>query len=494
MITIRIDNRVRIDMADMPDDIDLIERLKKEFEHENPAIGFKKRLGIPTWGEPKVYKTWKMHGRDITFPRGGMRKLRELLTKKGVPFRVRDLRCEGGPNPRPPKYCGLPLRWYQDDGRDAAMTYQNCILRAPTGSGKTTMAFALVSAVKVNTLVIVPTKALLLQWRARAQKELGIKSHDLGVIEGKKRQLRPLTIVMQRTLAARGIDSEMKDYFGAVICDEVQLFAAKTFFEAVDPFPAKYRIGISADERRRDRKEFLTHDLFGDVKHEVLRKTLEEEGHVMDVEVRIVPTEFRADWYGLADKDDEDDDRKVDFKRLLDEITVDDERNQLITDIALEEARAGEQVILLSHRREHCITLDRAFVAEQVVSGYLIGGEDYAVEYSSTKAGIESGKTRVGIGTYLALGYGIDLPAVGAGFMCTPMTGKQNANQVRGRVCRPAKGKERSVLYYFWDQHIYGIRLVKNFKAWFTNVVVRAPDGKWIPARHYINQRKKRRR
>ncbi len=85
--------------------------------------------------------------------------------------------------------------------------------------------------------------------------------------EASSEDVQPITIAIQKTLAAHGVDDELRSFFGAVICDEVQLFGAKTFYEVIDPWPAKYRIGVSADERRKDRKEFLIHHQFGEVVH-----------------------------------------------------------------------------------------------------------------------------------------------------------------------------------------------------------------------------------
>lgn len=495
MLEIIVDNRIRVHAKQLvkASSEDVLKKLKARFEHDNPEFGLKKRLGLPVFNVPKEIVTWKETRGEISFPRGGMGRVREVLIAAGVTYKVYDQRTDGGPNPKPLTYCGKHQpRYYQVDGWCAAMKKQNCILRAPTGSGKTSMALMLVGEMKVCTLVIVSTTALFKQWQKRAQEELGISPRDLGIIQGGTRKLRPLTIALQKTLA-NVVDDEITDYFGAVICDEVQLFAARTFFASVDPFPAKYRVGVSADERRKDRKEFLNYDLFGDVAHEISRKTLEDEGHVLDVQIRVMPTGFRADWYGLPDEDDENDDREIDFDRLLKEMVDDERRNEIATDIALSEVEDGEQVIMLSHRREHCQKFDRVFVAERIKSGYLIGGDDYEHEFDQTRAGIDSGDVQVAIGTYQAIGYGVDLPAIGVGIATTPIaSNKQQFNQARGRFCRAPDGKTSARFYYLWDELVYPGHL-KNIVAWNPSVVV-YERGKWVPGREYLRKRKKRKR
>lgn len=488
MITIAVDNRVRIPTEDLPEEI--AEKIRAEFTHKNPELAAKKALGLPTWNIPPEIKSYdERTDGELSIPRGGTSRVREILRAAKVDFRISDRRHPGDPCIDFPSYVGHSLRWYQGEAIEAAMRVQNCILRAPTGSGKTTMAIALAARMAVNTLIIVSTSGLFKQWEERATKELGIRREDVGVIQGKRRRLRPLTIAMQKTLSAKGIDQELREFFGAIICDEVQLFAASTFYAVTDPFPAKYRIGVSADERRKDRKEFLTYDIFGDVAHEVSRKQLEDEGAIVDVEIRVVPSDFEAEWYGLADAEDEDDERKIDFKRLLDEMTNNEARNQLVMRHAMAEIDKGERVIMLSHRIDHCTALDRNFVAAQIPSGYLIGNNEE--EFERTRAGILDGSIRAGTGTYQALGYGIDLPAVGAGIATTPIASNRQAfNQVRGRLGRPAPGKKQGRLYYLWDQHVYPKHL-RNIVAWNPTVKIFI-GGKWIEARAYLKRKRRR--
>lgn len=279
---------------------------------------------------------------------------------------------------------------------------------------------------------------------------------------------------------------------GGVLVHNCQKCAAKTYVEAVDAFPAKYRLGVSADERRKDRKEFLTHDLFSDVAYEVRRDELEASGHVLNVEIRVVPTDFEAEWFGIVDEDDADSEKEgVNFGRLLEEMTVDAGRNALVERCVVDEVERGEQVIALTHRREHCQAIARALVARGVPTGFFIGGADYAREFESTRAGIDAGTLRVGVGTYGALGYGINLPAVAAGVATTPIaSNKQQFNQVRGRLCRLAAGKTAARLYYLWDRRVYPGHL-RNLVAWNSRVSV-LERGRWVDARHYLKQRSKR--
>jgi superfamily II DNA or RNA helicase len=247
--------------------------------------------------------------------------------------------------------------------------------------------------------------------------------------------------------------------------------------------PARYRIGVSADVKRKDRKEPLMHDLFGDVAVDVDRDDLIRSGHVLDVEVRAVPTAFAAPWYGMRDENDSTDTREIDFMRLVREMSDDPARNDQIVRIALEEVRAGHQVLVMAHLREHCMRLGQLINAGGARCGYLIGGDDSAAEFASTAAGLKNGTMRVGVGTYKAVGMGLDLPQVSVGIAATPIAAnRQFFGQVRGRICRTSKGKTVARLYVLLDANVFP-RHVKNMAAWNSTVMVLERDGSWVSAR-----------
>lgn len=448
-LVVRIDNRIRIDRDELPEAC--ASDLKDRFEHANPEVAKARAIGVRA-RIPPIITTWESRGGEFTLPRGGMGRLREVLREHGVAYEVRDERCEGSPSPGFPEYVGPDLRWYQEAGITRIVEKEQGIIRAGTGSGKTTMAFAAIARVGLNAIVILPNIGLFEQWQERAAKELGLRGDRLGMLGQGHRRLRPVTIAMQNTLWRLGVHDQVHDYFGHVLFDEAQLAAARTVNETLDRFPARFRVAVSADETRKDGKEFLTYDQFGDVIHEVDQAVIEEQGYVVDVAIMVMPTEFRAPWYGVGPG------RKIDFNRLLREMAEDPARDALALRIAHDEIRSGEQCILLTGHRDHTRQLDRYFVSHGIESGYLLGEKEKGdrEEFQRTKRGLMDGSVRVGIGTYKALGVGIDMPAIAAGVAVTPISSNpQQTNQVRGRLCRPSKDKPNGRLHVLWDRHVY---------------------------------------
>jgi superfamily II DNA or RNA helicase len=498
-----VNNRIRIRKDTVPEDA--IRSLQQEFEHSNPEFFKRKALGFYLGNTPKEIKTWtEEHAIGehwLSLPRGGLARVRKVLDDHEVDRHFDDQRTSGESVDIPDhKLTPYP---FQERLITAALEKGTCLLRAPTAAGKTCIAFAIASRLKLRTLVVVPNRAILDQWVRRADKELGLKKKQIGIIQGSRFKIENLTIAMAPSLAAKGVGPELARAFGLVLFDEVQRAPASSFFAAIDPFFAKYRIGVSADHRRKDGKEFMTVDLFGPVAAEVTRKELIEQGYILDVQVRVVPTEFRADWYGRPDENPDDEEagkalfetpeKEIDTHRLYAEMADNDARNKL----ALEAVTWGvkeqnEITLVMSHRREHCRLLDLLIVQSGILrTGFLIGGEgeDHRA-FERTVTQIEAGELDVAVGTFQAIGTGLDLPKAAVCVAAMPIASNRYFfNQVRGRICRAPKGKKGAWMVYLWDQYVFGDEHVRNLFNWNRNVVV-LDHGKWVDAKTWLRARR----
>lgn len=498
MILIRVDNRLRLPAWELNETV--LDELRAACTHTNPAKFKLDRLARGARGkrgiafriaakrEPDRIETWAMEGDEFTLPRGALGKLREVLRKHEIAWKVDDCRTKGSgprytrqlvhhPNPYAPD--GGDLRWYQEEAIEAAIQRQNCIVRAPTGSGKTTTAIGLLARLRLPTLIVVWTSGLMEQWRERIAKELRLPVGEIGQIGGGVRVIKPITLAMQQSLM-KGNAEKLRGVFGLVICDEVQRFGAATFLGVIDAFDAHYRIGISADETRSDGKEFLIYDEFGDVAHEVSREQLIDAGAVLDVECRVIPTDFKADWY----VQEREAGGSPNHTQLIAEMSADDERTRLAVDVAVREVEAGHQVVVLTHRVEHAKRIAGDLIARGIEADTMLGGEENKARFEEARGRLKAGHLRAVAATVQAMGTGIDIPSLSRGILATPIgANKQLYGQIRGRLCRT--GKDDAVLYVLWDRHVQGAASLKRYGAWNRTTLVQA-NGEWVDVRTWM--------
>jgi superfamily II DNA or RNA helicase len=450
LIYATIDSRIRIELVQLPKG--MASALKNACSHANPRYHKNRNMGLATWGVSSKINTWIEDDGVLSLPRGATRKVRELAAEHGHTIKWIDKRVEFSPIAWPKQ--NIVLRDYQDASGIACKTKQQGIVRAPTGSGKTTIALAVAAMLEQPTLVIMRNKALLRQWMERAVSQAGLKSREIGELRGggKHRIGSRLTLALQQTLYSGKFPLESVAHeFGTVIVDEVHETAAVTFQKVIDVFPAKYRLGFSADETRKDKMEFLVYDQMGAVIHEVFRDDLENEGTIVPVNVRMIPTDFEADWYRDAQGNDRN------FNRLLEELTTDEARNEQILDVLRDVALRESPVMVFSHRVEHARWIaDVGAFSRKVTCGLMLGGPQNETRFNEDLERLKRVELMACAGTYQAIGTGIDAPNVRAGLMTTPIgNNRQFFGQVRGRICRSAPGKTHGTMYVAWDRNVF---------------------------------------
>lgn len=464
---------------------DQLDRVRALFVHDNPERKKWERFRFGKFPPKEFVSTWGQNNGYLHVPRG---RLDEVIAALACGARVLwgqdidDRRVAGKVYQF--KLTGLERRDYQERLVEVAVDRQTCLWRAPTASGKTSAAFRFIERVGTWSLVVVPNRALLDQWSKRVRECFGFTP---GLVQGSKKQFAPITVALQPSLLS--VLDEAGLHFGAIVCDEVQLFASKTFNQVVEAIPARYRLGISADEKRADGHEYLLYDQFGALLPEatVDRVTLLELGAVCDVAVRLVPTDFRADWYVHLTPDEKFRQRS----RLLDEMANDSDRNAMVVDCARRCLDEGEQVAVLADRREHCAMLD-ALVTQLTPTGRLLGGAADHADFKESLERFASGDLKAVVGTYKAIGVGFEshrrlARGVFASPLATQDTVRMQFNQYLGRFARAAAGKDRGLVYVPFDPRVHGDRPVRLIKKWVSDVtVLDSSSGEFVPANVYL--------
>jgi superfamily II DNA or RNA helicase len=117
----------------------------------------------------------------------------------------------------------------------------NGFLVLPTGSGKTRVACAAISATGARTLCLAPTRALVQQWRSELGHHSGL---EVGCFGDGQQELRPITVATFesafRHMAALG------RHFELLVVDEVHHFGNGARDEALELCAAPLRLGLTA--------------------------------------------------------------------------------------------------------------------------------------------------------------------------------------------------------------------------------------------------------
>ena len=507
----------------------MVKNLKEESKTVNPIISVRSRVSIPKvgceesirclkeshtypnpeyaaakarsrWGVPKripeTIESWRDEGDVVSFPRGSLERIQDVLAGDHVTFEIEEAECHGSPEfqrqlDANPMGFKMQLRGFQEDQVASGLQHPTSLWRAPAGSGKTVGSYRYISHLNRPTIVVTPTAKIFQQWIRRAETELGMAPEDVGALGGGIKKVRPLTIALQQTL--KNCISDYAELFGVYVADEVQRHASTTFSAVSDMMPAYHRLGVSADERRADGKEFLIYDLFGPVRHEVQRSELIADGYIHDAEIRVIPTDVELPWYS-AIKGIKRASAPVQ-NRLHTELANHAARNDLITQVLRWCMDAGEQTLLMAWRVEHCHMLNSLAVRAGYRCGLMLGGDDQLDEFERSRLAMEAGELQVASGTYQAVGVGFDLPALSRGIMAAPCANNEKARpqfgQFVGRFERISldTNKTKAVIYYVWDRKVFGERPLRNLLKWRSNVRVLRGNS-WVQGRRYLKESK----
>ncbi|MGA9755914.1 MAG: DEAD/DEAH box helicase [Desulfobaccales bacterium] len=439
MITLRIDSQVHFGpMPEIPGAI--LNEIKRRLSFENPAYLEAKKRGFYTGNIAQQIRGYEIEGDRLIIPRGFTRQLVEMLHRAGVQYRIEDRR-----RTLPEEvfqFLGFPYD-FQAEAVEAMAARDFGTLAAPTGSGKTVVALALVAMRRQPALVVVHTRELMDQWISRVETFLGIPAREVGIIGGGKMKMGDkITVAMVQTLCKCA--PEVAPFIGNLIVDEAHRCPSRTFTEAVTAFDSWYMTGLSATPWRRDGLSRLIYWYVGDKVHEIDKAALVKAGHVLQAEVVWRETDFEPTF-----------DPSEEYSRMLSELTQDPARNDLIAaDVAREaQGNGGGVCLVLSDRKSHVETLAGLLevrgIEAAILTGDLSNGERQAVV-----AALNAGKVKVLVATGQLIGEGFDCRDLSTLFLGTPIRFSGRLLQYLGRVLRPAPGKSRAVVVDYQDVNV----------------------------------------
>lgn len=411
--------------------------IKTTLTLKNPKWIENNERGYSNWQTPEYLRSYRPITDGLTLPRGFTAQLLAMCA---------DGRRSAGEVPVEDRRRTMPatnyifanhLKPFQKPAVEAILRKDFGVLSAPPGSGKTVIALYTIAERQQPTLVIVHTKELLHQWVDRIHTFLDIPKPEIGIIGGGKHTIgRQITVALVQSLY-----KITPPHVGYLIIDEVHRSPSRTFTEAIGAFDSRYMLGLSATPWRRDKLTQLIGWHIGPIVHTIKPKPLVDTGDILQARVVIRKTSFRTSL-----------DPTLCYSKMIAELTMDEERNNLIADDVAAANGNGIRLIL-SDRKQHCRTLQDQ-LKKRGVEAELLTGDMPDGERSQVVDRLRAGKANVLVATGQLIGEGFDLPNMQTLFLATPVKFDGRILQYLGRVMRPAPGKREAVIYDYVDQHV----------------------------------------
>lgn len=427
--------------------------LRREFSRKNPTYFKLRSLGFSTRGTKPHINLYEIRSRNICFPRGSLKTLKELLDDYKLV--VIDERVESPLNKKIEFKEDFKLWTSQEEAKDKAISEEQGLIHAVCASGKTEMLLGIFAELGQRTLVIVDKIKLMNQWVERVKKHF--KNVEVKTIGAGKWGIGDITIGSQKTLVRHV--SKLKDKFGVVLCDEVHHYAARTFQELISQLPAKYRIGATATLKRKDQKQFLVFAAFGEVLHKITDDELSKQGKIFEIEMVVVPTDFESKLY-ISTRIDEATGKeeivRYDYNGMLREMKLCVKRNKQILDLIEREIGDKHKCLVMADRIAQCIFIQRLLEKRGVRANLMVGEKEFEKQTREAPEKLKQGKISCIVASPL-IQEGFDLPELDRGFIISPsVSNPSKLQQQAGRIKRMAEGKESAKVYYFWDRKVHG--------------------------------------
>jgi len=395
---------------------------------KNPQFLSNQLAGRSNWNVPETIETFRYERDCAILPRGFMRDLVAILKSHKVEFEIQDNRilkpCE-----YPDSLNGITLRPYQKEAIEKVLQSTQGILCSPTGSGKSLMALEIIRRQGQKALILVHRQELGRQWQEVIKENLGLEAGFIG--DGEWSVGDEITIALIQTLSSRENDCKtIVDQFGLICVDECHHIPAMTFYEIINLFPGKFRLGLSATLDRRDGLMEIIFRAIGPVLATVSKAEVESIGSTVPVEVLCIETAYEPS--NLSSWND-----------YITALSADSSRNELIIQTAKSQTKP---TLILCDRIAHC---------EQLSAMMERRGVDHVIAHGQVKNRDEAmeamKEAQITLGTTSLLGEGLDVSVWGVLILASPISSEIKLMQAVGRCVRPAPGKEKAVIYDLKD-------------------------------------------
>ena len=434
----------------------VLNHLKRIAAFKNPEFYSKQALRLSTYAIPRIISCFDITNEYLAMPRGCEDATRSFLNDNAVTYTIIDKTNHG--NKISVSFQGEE-REEQLEAINALLPYTNGILHATTAFGKTVTAAAIIARKKVNTLILVHSKALLKQWHDRLTEFLNIDypKHEEKNKRGRRKVFSPIgcfdssgntlhgiidIALIQSCLDEDGVKPFVQDY-GMVIVDECHHVSSITFEQVLMSIKVHTIYGLTATPIRKDGHQPIIFMQCGpirfstDVKSQIAKQSFD----------RFLIPRFTSYNSILEDR--------LSIATLYKYLSEDEIRNNLIVEDICKAVNTGRTPIILTNRTAHVSVLAEKLKAtiKNVISLTGAGTTREKREAMQRLQTIPDSEQLVIVATGKYIGEGFDYPRLDTLFLALPISWKGLLTQYAGRLHREYEGKKDVRIYDYIDIH-----------------------------------------
>jgi len=314
----------------------------------------------------------------------------------------------------------------------------------PPRSGKTLLGAMLASRSKTRTAIIIHQKELLDQFYStfikftNIQEKIKLNNCNLIKINPRPEEVDSLSIVLytwQQFISKRGKERlrEVRDKFGLIIIDESHRMSSDIYSDVVSRFKARYRCGLTATPKRKDKLHFRQDNIIGPV-------VVEGGTEQLSCNYSIVDTQWQMPEYKEMNNQA--------WNYLWGRIAKEPKRNELIAGYVKYDLEHNHKIIIPVKRIEHAKQI--ANLVKDITKNFIV----YISSVSNREKvsqNIRDGKYDVVIATKQMISLGFDAPPMSCLYFVVPSFDKNNFYQEYSRIRTQYKNKPTPLIRLFID-------------------------------------------
>lgn len=434
-----------------------INHLKRLAAFKNPEFYAKLGMRLPVYNLPRIISCSEMADDYLILPRGCEESAINFLRENNVEVEIQDKT-----NPGQPIAVDFNGELYPEQklAIEELSRHRCGTLYAMTAFGKTVTAAAMIARKKVNTLILVHTKALLDQWRERLSEYLvtDFQPDEQPKGRGRRKKFQQFGALSSTENTLNGKidiallqscmnDNEVKPFvrnYGMVIVDECHHAPAVNFERVLREVNARYVYGLTATPIRKDGHQPIIFMQCGEIRYTADSKSQQTQQSFR----RLLIPRFTSHRNLKADGGN--------YAQVIDELIESESRNKQILDDIASNLAEGRTPIILTARTAHVDLL--AEECRQICPNvFRLVGNDSAKakrEVIEQLSLVPADEPLVVVATGKYVGEGFDLPRLDTLMLALPVSWKGLIAQYTGRLHRNYPGKSETRIYDYIDLRV----------------------------------------